>query len=53
MLDKYLDKMKKDPFYRLSANVQDASKEEAADILDELYSMSDDDLTIVNTKNFY
>lgn len=51
-LDEYLLKMKKDPFYRLTANVQDASEEETLEVLSELESLSDDDLTIVRTDSF-
>lgn len=42
----YLAKMKKDPFYRLTNNVKEASSEESAEILSEIEGMSDDDLTI-------
>ena len=48
----YLQKMKKDPFYRLTANVQEASAEESAEILSEIEGLSDDDLSIVSTKQF-
>ncbi len=46
----YVEKMKKDPFYRLTANVKNASPEETAEILDEIESMSDDDLAIAYTE---
>ena len=42
----YLAKMKKDPFYRLTTNVKEASAEESAEILSEIEGLSDDDLTI-------
>ena len=32
-LDEYLSKMKRDPFYRLTANVQDACEEESLEVL--------------------
>ena len=48
----YVDKMKKDPFYRLTANVEDASAEETAEILEEIEGLSDDDLTIASTRQF-
>lgn len=48
----YLEKLKKDPFYRLTASVQEASKEEEEEILAEIESLTDDDLTIVSTKRF-
>lgn len=46
----YVAKLKKDPFYRLTANVEEASAEESEEILAEIDSLSDDDLTIVSTK---
>lgn len=48
----YLIELKKDPFYRLTANVQEASAEESEEILAEIEGMSDDDLTIASTKRF-
>jgi len=48
----YLNELKSDPFYRLTANVQDASEEESAEILEEIEGMTDDDLTIASTKRF-
>lgn len=46
----YVDRMKKDPFYRLTVNVQDASEEETEEILQAIDSLSDDDLSIVSSK---
>ena len=46
----YVEKMKKDPFYRLTANIQLASAEESAEILEAIDSMTDDDLTIANVR---
>ena len=46
----YVGKMKKDPFYRLTVNVQEASAEETAEILDTIESLSDDDLTISSSE---
>jgi hypothetical protein len=51
-IDDYLAKLKKDPYYRLTANVQDASDEESEEILAEIEGMSDDDLDIVTVKHF-
>lgn len=51
-LDAYLPTMKQDPFYKLTANVEEASKEESEEILAEIESLSDDDLEIVNIKHF-
>ena len=47
-LDEYIAELKNDPFYRLTANVQEASEEETEEILSEIESMSDDDLTIAS-----
>lgn len=46
----YVCKMKKDPFYRLTVNVQEASSEESSEILAELSALSDDDLTISSAR---
>jgi len=46
----YVGKMKDDPFYRLTANVQEASAEEAAEILGRIESLSDDDLAISSSE---
>ena len=46
----YVEKMKKDPFYRLTANVRDASAEETAEILEEIESMTDDDLALASVR---
>ena len=48
----YLDRMKQDPFYRLTMNVQDASDEESEEILAEVETLSDDDLTITTVRRF-
>ena len=48
----YLEKMKKDPYYRLTVNVQEASEEESAEILDAIGELSDDDLMIETVKHF-
>ncbi len=48
----YLAERKSDPFYRLTANVQDASDEENAEILTEIEGLSDDDLSIASTISF-
>lgn len=48
----YLSELKNDPFYRLTANVQDASEEETTEILTEIDGLSDDDLTISSRKQF-
>ena len=51
-IKEYIAELKSDPFYRLTANVQDASDEETEEILTEIEGLSDDDLTIVSTKRF-
>lgn len=48
----YIAELKKDPFYRLTVNVQEASEEESENIMSEINEMTDDDLTIVSTKQF-
>jgi hypothetical protein len=51
-IDDYVAKLKKDPYYRLTANVQDASDEETEEILSEIEGMSDDELAIAAVKHF-
>ena len=48
----YIDKLKKDPYYRLTVNMQEASAEESAEILEEIDSLTDDDLSIVSSERF-
>ena len=47
-----LTALKKDSFYRLTACVEEASAEETEEILADIESLSDDDLTIAATKRF-
>ena len=42
--------MKEDPFYRLTASVQEASAEETAEILGIIERLSNDDLTITSSE---
>ena len=49
-LDAYLSMMMKNPFYRLTVNVEDADAEESAEILHALDALTDDELTIVSKK---
>ena len=51
-LKEYLGQLKQDPFYRLTANVEDASSEESEEILTALSGMNDDDLSISSVKRF-
>lgn len=51
-LREYIDEKKKDPFYRLTANIPETTEEEGKEIFKELDEMSDDDLKIVRTDTF-
>lgn len=48
----YITELKKDPFYRLTTNIQEASAEESEEILSEIDGLTDDDLTIASVKRF-
>lgn len=48
----YVNELKRDPFYRLTANVEDASADETGEILAAIDSLDDDDLSIASTKRF-
>ena len=48
----YITELKKEPFYRLTTNIQEASTEESEEILGEIEDLSDDDLTIASVKRF-
>ena len=48
----YISELKDDPFYRLTANVQEVSAEESEEILSAVSEMTDDDLTISSTTRF-
>ena len=51
-LSEYIQKLKKDPFYRLTVNVENASAEETKEILDEINALTDDDLQISTVRKF-
>ncbi len=51
-LNEYIKKMKKDTFYRLTVNVENADKEETEEILNEIDNLSDEDLEISTVKKF-
>ena len=51
-ISEYLDKMKSDPFYKLTACVEDADEEETAEILEAINNMDDNDLSISSSKRF-
>ena len=49
-VDQYIEELKKDPYYRLAVNVQDADEAETSEILSEIEGLSDDDLKISSSK---
>ena len=49
-LKEYIGELKQDPFYRLTANVEDADAQETSEILSEIDKLSDDDLSIASKK---
>ena len=48
----YITELKDDPFYRLTAHVQEASAEESEEILSAVGELTDDDLTISSSRRF-
>ena len=52
-IKEHIGKLKKDPFYRLTANVEDATPEENDEILAAIGDLSEDDLEIVSSKEFH
>ena len=52
-IKEHIGKLKKDPFYRLTANVEDATSEENDEILAAIGDLSEDDLEIVSSKEFH
>ena len=48
----YVEELKKDPFYRLTASVEEASAEESREILAEIEKLNDEDLSIAAVKRF-
>ncbi|MBR3147102.1 MAG: ribbon-helix-helix protein, CopG family [Eubacterium sp.] len=42
----YIERMRKDPYYRLTAAVEEADPEESSEILDAVNGMSDEDMKI-------
>ena len=51
-IKEYLEKMKQNPFYKLTNNIQEASPEESEDILAEIDALTDDDLSIAAVERF-
>ncbi len=49
-VNQYIEELKKDPFYRLTVNIQDADEAETSEILSEMDGLSDDDLKISSSK---
>lgn len=45
-IDEYLDRMHNDPYYRLTAMVEEADPEESEEILSAVNEMSDEDMKI-------
>lgn len=52
-IKEYIGKLKKDPFYRLTVNVEDATPEENEEILAAIDALAEDDLEIVSSKEFH
>ncbi len=52
-LKEYIGKMKADPFYRLTANVMNADKDETAEILSAIENLSDEDLEIASVEQVH
>ncbi len=48
----YMQKLKKDPFYRLTVNMEEADAEESREILGAIEALSDDDLSIASSRRF-
>ncbi len=47
-----LKRLKEDPFYRLTANVEEATPAESAEILEALSKLTDDDLQVASEHTF-
>lgn len=50
-VERYMDELKNDSYYRLTEDIKDADADEAEEILSEIDKMSEDDMTIVSTKH--
>ena len=51
-IGEHLIRMKADPFYRLTANVEEADASESDEILNAINGLENDDLTIALTERF-
>ncbi len=49
-VDDYLVKKKKDPFYRLTSNIQEVTDKENEELISDLSSLNEDDLKIAETE---
>ena len=49
-LKEYIERMKQDPYYRLTANIQEASPAESEEILSAIEHMSAEEMRIVHTE---
>ncbi len=52
-IKEHIGKLKKDPFYRFTVNVEDATPEENEEILATIDALAEDDLEIVSSKEFH
>ena len=50
-LNEYVDRMKQKPFYRLTADIEEADPEESAEILAMIENMTDDDWETASVKH--
>lgn len=51
-LAEYITRAKQDPYYRLTANIDDADDDESNEILGEISRLSEDDLEISSGRRF-
>lgn len=49
-IGEHLDRMKSDPFYRLTASVEEADAAESAEILEAINGLEDDDFVIASSE---
>ena len=49
-LDSYLEEMKRDPLYMLTANVSEACEEESKEILEALSRLTEEDLSLSSSR---
>ena len=51
-ISEFIEKLKKDPYYKLTANVKAAIEEETEEIHEEIDKITDYDLSISSSKRF-